>query len=231
MLIHNNLIGFGAGGGGPLEITNTDTETATSVSGTTTHTFSSASFGDANSTRRIVVAVADCFSGIVQSITGMTIGGITATEIIAQLNAISLNTVETVIYYADVPTGTTGDIVITWSHNMSTSMYGFGISVYRLINAKSMTPTDTASDTTDPITLDLDIPSGKSVVIAAAGCSAGTGITWTGLSNEDVVYNPSGSWRLEVARDSFTTEETGRTIEADCITYYSNACGVSMVLQ
>src|SRR3990167_11105596 len=81
----------------------------------TTYTFSAENLGVAASDRFIVVTITGRSSdGGARTIDTVTIGGVTATINIQIANSGSFNGIAT----AAVPTGTTGDIVITWSGTM-----------------------------------------------------------------------------------------------------------------
>lgn len=107
----------------------------TNTANLTTYTYSAVALGTAHFNRRIVVAVffnaADDYPPA-----AMTIGGVSATLLVTQSSAIAL-------YIALVPTGTTGDIVVTYA----TAANNSAIGVWRLDGVSSSTPHATASTT------------------------------------------------------------------------------------
>lgn len=85
--------------------------TSSSKSSASSHTFSSVGLGDADGNRVIVVGVIQNDSGGVSTISSVTIGGISATNAVNRVDVGVQFRVS--IWYAAVPTGTTGDIVVT----------------------------------------------------------------------------------------------------------------------
>lgn len=103
----------------------------TSTSGSP-HTFTGVPFGDASAGRIIVVAVGISTDTTISSV---SIGGISATLAVSDVQT----GVTAAIYYANVPTGTSGTVVVNASSNAA-------IGVYKLENATA-TPTNTGSRT------------------------------------------------------------------------------------
>ena len=88
------------------------TDNPVSTADLTTYTFSSAALGTAAADRIIVVSVTTKASGgAARTVSSLTIGGVSGTEIAA----LTTGGVNIAMWYAAVPTGTTGDIVVTWS--------------------------------------------------------------------------------------------------------------------
>ena len=162
----------------PVECTFTDI----AVDGVTrtTYTFSGMDLGEAASNRYIVVVAGNYDSGV-KTLSSMTIGGESATEVLS----VSDNGCVVSIGIAAVPTGATGDVAITWSG----TTVRCGIGVYRLVNLQSSTPTATASDTSEDsgvLSASLEIPSdgcGIGYVVALGDGGARTW-TWTNLTED-----------------------------------------------
>lgn len=153
------------------------TGTATSGSPSTSASFASQAFGAVPSfreTRYIAVAIAGAVDSS-QSITGVTIGGITATNIVQR----TATHIPCGVWVAEVPTGTTGTVAMTFSGDMAT----VGIAVARIINPGNHLGFDTASGNhaSGTIDLSLDIPTGGAA-IAVAHAENGSSTTWTGLT-------------------------------------------------
>lgn len=122
-----------------------------STSNLTTYTFSTVAFGTAHPQRRIVVAV---FFGEGDDYppASITAGGVSMTLAKAYAN--------NYIYIANVPTGTTGDIVI----QCATASVRIGISVWRLDGLTSNTPHHTAGAFGGSPT--INIPNAGAAVVA-----------------------------------------------------------------
>jgi hypothetical protein len=97
---------------GGLEYLDSDTSTTD----LTTYTFSGMDFGDANADRKIIVCIQG-HANSARSISSVTIGGVTATELVSQADA-SVGGHRAAIYGAAVPTGTSGNVVVTFSGSM-----------------------------------------------------------------------------------------------------------------
>ena len=166
----SQLQGFNAGGGA---VAITFTESATSTSNLTTYTFSSLNLGTASSGRQIVVAA---FGTSSQTISTLTVGGISASLIVGRTDTSSERRVE--LWAAPVPTGTSGDVVVTWSGAQIRS----GVGVFSMTGALS-TANDTQSDAvaSGASSVSLNIPSNGGAI--AVGDSATSGLnSWTGLT-------------------------------------------------
>jgi hypothetical protein len=96
-----------------------------------TLTFTGMGIGTADANR--VVAVGIFVQGFIGTVTGVTIGGVSATQVTGA--AASVTSIQTDIWYASVPTGTTATVVVT----MNTSQqYSMAVTAFRIITA---TPT------------------------------------------------------------------------------------------
>lgn len=163
------------------------TDSGTSVGAATTHTVAGRSFGAADATRIIAASIAwvdTSFGG--STLNSVTIGGVSATRAIRSAAAGNFNNAE--IWYAAVPTGTTGDVVLTFSNG---SVSRVSVGVYSLINLVSGTPSHTGTGTT---TASISVVNGDFVV--AVGCRTNDSVDYT-LSNVtiDADLAPSSSHR------------------------------------
>jgi len=202
-----HLTGFGASSvAPPAAVTFTDSSVDTTGSASqTVYTFSSQALGAAASDRMIVVAV--CSSNVATTVTSVTIGGISATAVVYAQAA----DFQIALYRADVPTGTTGTVVVTWAAGVSQT----GLGVFRVTGANT-TPTDTATHTVADATdthADIDIPA-KGVCISCIWRSAVAGVTWTNLTERYDEQVEAGEGQHSGACDDFATAQTGRTITA-----------------
>ena len=181
------------------------------VSLAATHTHSSISFGTAASRRRIIVCLAHRGNGIggqPANVTSMTIGGVTATKIVEKNNAPD-PTVFCAIWIANVPTGTSGNIVITYQFNSAEST----ICVYEAQNLNSSSATDTeVPGFSAPATLSVNVAA-RGIIVGHAYAVltlTGSGATWTGLTeNFDALV---GTERQTTASIAVTGAETPRAI-------------------
>lgn len=182
-------------------------QTASDTADLTTYTFASQNLGTAFANRQIIVGITGRKAGATTSISSVTIAGISATIVVQQSNT-GTNTDVAGIAIANVPTGTTGDIVVTFGAGMVRS----AIHVYRARGILEPAFDTGASTALDPTTT-LDIPDtgfAIGVGITAASTTAG----WTGLTedNETVVET---FVTTTSASQEFSSPETGRTLTID----------------
>lgn len=161
---------FGIGGGGN-KATVTLTDNSVDTTNLTAYTFSSQSLGTAAVDRRIIIGVAGSGANA-GAVSTLTVGGVSATNIIALENVDT----ETEIWIADVPTETTGDVVVTFAAVKARC----GIGVYRAIGSRSGAIA-TSSSTADPMSASLLIPYDGIAVGVGMDQSTST-YTWTNLT-------------------------------------------------
>lgn len=214
MLMSAYQLGFG---GGRPAASVSQTAAAASASDLTEYTFSGLSLGVAAVNRKIVVIV----GGFVNSdtINTVTVGGVSTTTIIEQ--AVTEGFLE--LRQADVPTGTTGDVVVTWSAGVSNCLVG----VYRVIGATDAA-FDTGVDTTDTLNDTLNIPTGGVVIggaFSAAGASAS--FSWTNLTEDFEQQAGAESTFITGASNAFAGGEVARSISCQVT---NETSGVAMLL-
>lgn len=147
---------------------------------TTTHTHSGMTLGAADSGRYIIAAI-DCRDASARTVSTLTIGGVTATLIYAYQTSGTICG----FWVALVPTGTTGDVVITFSGSVARS----GVSTYRLLTSYDPTAySDAQQDTTatsNHLDITLNVPA-AGVALAAVFYNNSTtaSITWSGLTED-----------------------------------------------
>jgi len=153
----------------------------------TTYTFSGRALGAAPTganVRYILIPVAT--PGGTQTVSSMTVGGVSAALVSGAIS--SAGGAHQEIWIANVPTGTTGDVVVTWS----AAIGGCGIGVYSLLNPASSTATDTATaiHSSGVVTLTLDIPTGgAAIAVTLAQETVLPTITWTGTASPSENYD------------------------------------------
>lgn len=200
----NQLIGFGVSED-VLSATVVFTDNAVSSANLTTFTFSSRSLGAAAANRKIVVGVGGAVD--TRTVSSLTIGGVSASLVV---QAAATETAE--MWQANVPSGTTGDIVVKWS-GAQVGGCGIGVwAVYGAAAAASNTYTDTNSD---PATASIDI-SANGVAIAYAFQRNGTaGFTCAGLTERfDEAVEAAFSIHAG-ASDAFASAQTGLAVSLD----------------
>lgn len=146
---------------------------AEDITNTTVFTFASQNLGTADAGRYIIACVF-ARNGAAVSVSSVTIGGVTATEV-AKVQSATPDSA-TGIFVANVPTGTTGDVVLTTSGSLRAA-----ISLY---SATGITTTAFDSDISQAAnpTATLNVTAGGFIVAAAASAStSGTSdsMSWT----------------------------------------------------
>ncbi len=137
------------------------------------YTFSM-SFGS-ESTDRYLISVVSCTLG--SSIIGsVKIGGITATEVSSLTNG----SVSSKIHIAAVPTGTSGNVVIS----SGAAMYGCGVALYRATGLNSATAYDNKTSTASPGSVTIGIAHPGFVIAGTSAGAANFTTTWSGTSND-----------------------------------------------
>ena len=161
-----------AGGNSPATVTFTDS--SVDATDATIYTFSAQSLGTAAGNRKTVVAAYGSIGST--SVLALVVNGVSAS--LAASAAFSTGTIE--LWEAAVPTGTSGDIVVTWLGAQSRC----GIGVWAVYGGNA-TPFDTAVDISggDPMGLQINVDTGG-VLIAAAFNSNGSTFTWGGIDED-----------------------------------------------
>jgi len=145
----------------------------------TIYTFSSVAIGPADGKRAVIVGVCtrDLSSTADIGVT-VTVGGITATEVITAVSTADSGRNEAALYLAIVPSGTSADVVITY--NRATDRCG--IAVWSAYNLNSIVATDTATSTgLSSQTLDVDVQA-DGFAIGYSYANNTPAWTWTGLT-------------------------------------------------
>ncbi len=170
--------------GNALVVTETDAQN--SASGT----FSSVNFGAANSGRYLVCALSNSETIGQSGNLNVTIGGVSATNIVTQAqNAISVETVAS-LWIAFVPTGTSGSVVVGGASGIG----NLSLSLYSLVSLSSTTPDATAQQGSgsNNLSQNINVISGGAVIAAAIANTSSGQCVWTGL-NVDGNFGPTGS--------------------------------------
>jgi hypothetical protein len=164
----------------PLPAVSLITRSTTSVdtSAQSTYTFNSMSIGTASTTRRVIALIqADSGSGGAETLNSATIGGISA-NIDAQAANGTGGSGTVAIVSATIPTGTTATVTATFSGTLQRA----SCFVIAIDNLQSVTPYDTATDITNPLSTTIDwLKDGYVVAVGATNSDAAT-YTWTGVT-------------------------------------------------
>lgn len=189
----------------------TFTASAVSISDLTAYTFSGVAIGTASADRKVVVAVGTA-AGVAAAdgVASITVGGISATLVVQTVPPLG-DEAQVELWQADVPTGTTADIVVTW--NGAHSRCGIGVWA---VTGAGTGATDTVEDNsgTASETGTIDVPAGG--VLIAAVVHGGASVithTWTGPTeryDETIEGNDAHSG----ASLAYATAQTGLTVTA-----------------
>ena len=181
----------GAGGVASSSLTSFAYVTANSRDGSnvTSYTFSGQSIGTADADRVVIVHCSGWKQGGGQTgFASVTIAGVTATEIVSYVEpGFASDTCG--IFAAAVPSGTTGDIVITYD----LSNASFGIAIYRMINPDGVAAHDTDFVDGDNSTCALSIDTLEDGAIVMGSAST-TASTTSGGTEDDERDMRSNEW-------------------------------------
>ncbi len=180
------------------------TDHATSTSGSP-YSFTSRAIGTAASGRRIIVAVSAGNSGSLAPST-VTVGGISATKVTG--SDVAASTAGVSLWIAQVDTGTTATIVVTFSS--SPPRCGIGVwAAYNLLNSAAV-DVETASGSS-PLAISLDVLSGGIVIAADANGGSARTRTWAGVS-EDYDETVSSSNTQSGGHAAFASSQSGLAV-------------------
>lgn len=152
---------------------------ATTGTDAAVHTYAGVSFGAESANRVIVVAISAAGASSARTITGVTIGGITAT-----LDKVTSGVGNTAIARATVPTGLTGTVVLTFSATVVRSMIGVYCAPATLALAATAVVTGAGADIAHASAA-ITNPAGGTVISAAYTHS--TAVSWS--ANVTVDYS------------------------------------------
>lgn len=179
----------------------------------TVYTFSSQALGTAAANRQIVVVTCSANEGAgARTVSSLTVAGQSASSIITQAGT-GGNTPHIALLIATVTSGTTGDVVVTWSG----ATLRCGIGVYAVYGAASVA-SDTASaegSGTPTLALTTTVQAGGVLIggYMGAGNNVGT-VTWANLTEKyDEVIEGNGGLQSGAA-DAFAALQTDLAVTA-----------------
>lgn len=210
----------------------TFTDTKADTVGGTAITYNSGgdpSIGVADTNRIVAVAIMARI-GATATVTSVTIGGISATQVSGA--AASPANLATDIWYAAVPTGTTATVVVNYG---STSVVS-GVAVYRIITS-TPTPQDgqhNSSATTSsasPLSKSVTIPSGGGMIGSFGYIPGGSGSNnaWSGgtiTRDVDVNIGVTGRY-FSAAHDTTDSGLTTITVTPSIATSVAGAISLA----
>jgi hypothetical protein len=168
--------------------------------------------------RKIVVAaMARGTAG--SAVASVTVAGVSASLLVARTNSTSGNNVAE-LWIASVPTGTTGDIVVTYNGEMLRMRY----SAFRLVGARPAVHDTDSGAATDP-SASLDVPAAGAAIGCAIGTSSGSEV-WSGLT-EDSSADVEAQARATAAHDDFATIQAPLAVSVNFTTTTNAALAVA----
>jgi hypothetical protein len=150
---------------------------------------------------RILIAVLECSGGSSSHITGVTIGGVTATRRAGRTNG---DFVQTDIWSAVVPTGTSVDVTVTRSTGTNAAIvFLYSAIGYNNTNWTGGTDFQASNTSTALMDVTLDIPSDATgiAIYSGANIQQNASRTWTGLVSENVDYEQVDATGTAVSGD------------------------------
>jgi hypothetical protein len=150
---------------------------ASNANDLSTYTFASQSLGASASNRTILIGVHGRASGgTAYTIDSVTVAGESADPVVA-LFQFGTNSLVAALYAVDLPTGTTGDVVVTFSR----AQLRAAIGLWRATDIDYAAPHDTGSSSANSPTDTLNVVAGGFAIGVA---SVGAGVTWTNLDED-----------------------------------------------
>jgi hypothetical protein len=174
---------------------------------TTEFTFSNFSLGPVYATRRIHVVTFGTDN--TRTLSSLTVGGVSAT-----VNATTTaGVLGAGIATATVPTGTSGDIVVTWSGTSAQCAIFVYASTGLTSNAALDTDTDVAG--ADPAEDTLTTVAGGFLIVGAINTGgSGTTLSFTGVTEDDELNETSPSIKNYASASKFPTTDTSTAVSA-----------------
>lgn len=226
-LMVNELVGFASGGAEPPAATFLQCSTGLAT-GSNPYTISSVNVGTAAANRTTVVFVGAEDGATVFTMSGMTIGGDSATELVDDGGD---QTGSSGFYAMENPSGTSEDIVITWSEQISSgssgSVYVCAWSVTGLISSTTTTATPLAlnrGSNNNSIALNSDVAAQAVVMAGCYNNNASQTATWSGLTEREDVAVSTGA--MSAADYTATAAETNRAMSVQMTGSNPGSCSL-----
>lgn len=187
------------------------TVSTSDAGGTSPHTFSAVNFGPAYTERWLIACTA--FHGTAGSainITSVTIGGISTGGTDSGSFGGAGPSMGAGLFYANVPLGTSGDVVVTWTGQTTNSSALILISTPKLTFFNDWRP-PTPNGGWTSLSGTMNIPT-NGLVVGVSSHTAGS-ITWTGVTGRATQALTGGT--LEVGFDIHQAAASGAAVEAN----------------
>lgn len=186
-----------------IAVTAEFTDSSVDDVGRTIYTFTAQALGTVKSNRKILVPV----NGFAQTrtVSTLTVAGISASLVVRASGANETSE----IWLASVPTGTTGDVVVTWSGAQDACGIGI-IAAYDMSSTATDTGTSTATATASDT---LNIPqNGLAIGMTCLRSDTNRTFVWTGITElyDEIVEN--NSLTQTGAMLTFAAAQTGLAI-------------------
>ncbi len=179
-------------------------DSATDTADRIVYTFTGRSFGPEAPGRKILILVEEHDGGGPLTVTDVTIGGITATLLKVAAGLGSGVNINMAFAIASVPTGTTGDVTVTFNGAADRCAVG----IYRLIGAEGTVYAE-GTNSSNPFQASLDIPSGGAA-FGIGGVATTEAFTITNLTKDASGTLEGNGYAFASAM--FASTQTGLTI-------------------
>jgi hypothetical protein len=205
---------FGAAGAAAAPVQLTHEASNQSTSNLTTYTFNTQAIGTADDDRWVMVAIGGIDSANTFNVASASFGGIAAALVTGCSIAGTTPNDQVELWAANVPTGTTGNISVTWSEAIISCF----IDVFRLVTTTDpTTPFDAQTDNGDfDPSWTLDIPAGGGVIGAfihnAGATTDDADMTWSGLTEASDAWDATDWANWTAAFAEFADAETAFAI-------------------
>jgi hypothetical protein len=171
------------------------------------YTFSGQSIGPASNDRVVIVTIGSRVNAST-TLSGVTIGGVTATEIAYAQNVHAGGTEHCAIYAAKITSGTTAEIVVTFTG----PSLRCAIGVFAKTGSTGVSSFDTDTDITDTsgeFGVSVDVPDNGTVLCAAfCGASGSTSWTFSGVTEDFDIQPEIAANALASGHDNYVTGQT-----------------------
>jgi hypothetical protein len=178
---------------------------------TTSKTFNAADLGTPNADRHIVLGIELRLPSTGGAITGVTIDGVTATEVIQKSN--TTQGLIAALFHAAVPSDASGDVTVTASGNFTQA----SINIYRAVSS-AFAVSDSASAegaTSSPISAAVDVPA-NGIIVAAGATRQGASFVWTNATQDcGFVNDAKTTGQRACALYRATDAEIGHAVSID----------------
>lgn len=181
--------------------------------------------GTATSDRLVVIQACGFGNNGVSAMTGCTINGTSATSAGYTTSSEASTDSQYGMYYLNVPTGTTVDVVVTFTGSQDR----FGAACYSVYNSSGVYATATDNvDSSGVLEASVAVPDNGAIIGLVGNRDATATYTWTGLT-EDYEYN-GGDSNISTFTGASATYSTGTTQNVTCSMSDSTPDRYGMVL-